>query len=122
LAVRMRLTNVTANGNGGIGIRSSGFKANDVTANGNSNAGIEAGGKLQGSNIVTNDNGWAGCLAERGAKVATFTATGNGTVGEGGGGLIVGAGAAQVSGATITGNTFDDGTGPVPLDLISVRK
>jgi hypothetical protein len=122
-AVRLRLSSVTANANGGIGIRSSGLKATDVTANGNGQAGIEANGKVQGSNVVTNDNAWAGLIAQRGAKLTAFTATGNGSVGpNGGAGLIVVRGAAHVSGATITGNTFDDGSGPVPLDLITVRK
>ncbi len=123
LAVRMRLTSVTANNNGGMGIRADTVKANGVTASGNGQFGIEARGKLQGSNVVTNDNGYTGCIAGRGAKLATFTATGNGTAGDnGGGGLIVGAGAAHVSGATITGNTFTDGNGSAPLDLITVRK
>ncbi len=124
LSVRMRLTNVTANANGAMGIRADSLKASDVTANGNGQAGIETAGKVLGSNVVTNDNVWAGLNAGGGAKLTTFTATGNGIAGvpNGGGGLIVGGGAVKVSGATVTGNMFDDGTGSVPLDLITVRK
>jgi hypothetical protein len=123
ISVRMRLTDVTANGNGGIGIRASNLQADGVTANGNGQLGIEANGKIRGTNVTTNDNAWAGTLAGKGAKLAGFTATGNGIgTDRGGAGLIVGGGAAKLTGGTITGNLFDDGSGPAPLDVLTVRK
>jgi hypothetical protein len=124
LAARMTLTDVTANDNGGIGIRAEDVRASGVTANGNGQSGVEALNKVRGTNVVTSDNGWAGCIAARGVKLAGFTATGNGTAGlsNTGGGIIVAGGPTQLTSATVTGNTFRDGNDPIALDLITTRK
>lgn len=124
LATKMTLTDVTADGNAGVGIRGATVRATDVTANGNGLHGIEADGKLKGTNVATNDNAGIGAYAGKGAKLTGFTATGNGTSGQrnSGAGLIVGSSAPQLSNATVTGNTYNDGSGPRALDLISPRK
>jgi hypothetical protein len=124
LATDMALTDVTADDNGGIGIRGDSIRANDVTANGNGQHGIEANGKLRGASVVTNANDGTGIVAGKGARIDGLTSTGNGVGGSphAGAGLIVAKGSPLLSNATVTGNTYGTNQGPVALDLITLRK
>ena len=121
ISARVTATSVVARENGGSGIRAAEIRGTSLYATGNAFRGLSAeNGKLQGSHIEVKFNGDFGAISSKPFKLDAFVASNNGettSVGSGGGLWAYRGG--KMSNSAVSGNTYNDESGELPMDILS---